>query len=243
MILKAAVMNHLFKKINAMKNKCELLKAKAAGEERQKMVNENFKEREEQQKDTLDNTEHKAIKELLCKSSKTMQALIILDLIKSAGWKSCHVEFDEKDWLKIENFAGVDDGADEADKAVGEERQKMVDEDFKIHEDFKNHVDNVMLDACYEKKVLNELDLNMSMFDKCSSCLKLKEANLLKIPIITLYADKDGPPEYCMKCYQDERKKFIELKKAFDYRIYLDAAYAMKRTPMSYSDWFDWVRG
>jgi len=155
-------------------------------------------------------------------------------------------------------------------EAMGEERQKLVDEDFKNNGGLMDsNVDRTMLDEpkaicncevpgakCHSniawsgvwnipavKEVLDEMDLNMSMSDKCGSCLKLREANLLKVPSITLLADKDWAPEYCRKCYQDERKKYIELKKAFDYRLYLDAECAMKRTPMGYSDWIAWVYG
>ncbi len=42
--------------------------------------------------------------------------------------------------------------------------------------------------------------------NKCDSCIMLKEANKLKIPIANFSLDVENEPEYCRKCYQDERK-------------------------------------
>lgn len=51
---------------------------------------------------------------------------------------------------------------------------------------------------------------NYPVLDKCQSCIKLNEAiKSYKIPSITISVD--GMPEYCRKCYQDERAKVANI--------------------------------
>lgn len=50
------------------------------------------------------------------------------------------------------------------------------------------------------------------MKNKCEDCLKLREAVA----------------------------KNVELKLAYDYRLYSNACHAMKRQPLQYCEWLDW---
>ena len=79
---------------------------------------------------------------------------------------------------------------------------------------------------------------NAIIKSNCDHCLKLNEANKLKIPTILIPVDLEKDEvRWCRKCYLDLLVKFKELKKAYDYRLHLDICYAMKREPMNYIDW------